>query len=180
MDLPKFRYHPDPVASGSVVASDKICVSCNEARGYIYVGPAYAEDDAVEEQLCPWCIADGSAHEKFDVSFSDAEALFDEVPPDVADEIEFRTPGFHAWQEARWLGCCGDGAEFRGPAGIVEIRARYPRLETALVTYLGDEWDMSGDDARHLIQSLDRDKGPTAYVFVCRHCTKQLGYVDQP
>jgi len=61
MDLPVFRYHPDPIASGSVVASAAECVCCGEARGFIYTGPAYCEAE-LEEALCPWCIADGSAH----------------------------------------------------------------------------------------------------------------------
>lgn len=36
--LPEFRYHPDPVASGSIVASGATCRVCVEARGYIHCG----------------------------------------------------------------------------------------------------------------------------------------------
>ena len=42
--LPAFRYHPDPVDTGSVTVSDAKCVVCNERRGFIYAGPVYAED----------------------------------------------------------------------------------------------------------------------------------------
>ncbi|WP_084910671.1 CbrC family protein [Burkholderia ubonensis] len=42
MTLPTFRYHPDPLGTGSVVESDARCVCCGVARGYRYAGPVYA------------------------------------------------------------------------------------------------------------------------------------------
>jgi hypothetical protein len=41
--LPSFRYHPDPVATGSIEPSDAVCRCCGRARGYIYAGPVCAE-----------------------------------------------------------------------------------------------------------------------------------------
>jgi uncharacterized protein CbrC (UPF0167 family) len=41
MDLPIFCYHPDPVASGSIVAPDAQCACYGERRGFICTGPAY-------------------------------------------------------------------------------------------------------------------------------------------
>ena len=38
MDLPVFRYHPDPIASGSIVASDAQRACCSARRGFIYTG----------------------------------------------------------------------------------------------------------------------------------------------
>lgn len=73
MALPKFKYHPDPVGTGSIVESDVECCCCGKTRGYIYVGPVYAEEE-YEECICPWCIADGSARKKLDARFTD-EAL---------------------------------------------------------------------------------------------------------
>lgn len=43
--LPLFRYHADPVATGSVAVSDNECVCCEQARGYIYTGPVSSEDE---------------------------------------------------------------------------------------------------------------------------------------
>ncbi|WP_274521918.1 CbrC family protein [Burkholderia pyrrocinia] len=40
--LPAFRYHPDPLATGSVIRSDARCVCCGDARGYVYAGSAQA------------------------------------------------------------------------------------------------------------------------------------------
>jgi uncharacterized protein CbrC (UPF0167 family) len=84
--LPVFRYHPDPLKSGSIVPSDAECRCCGKRRGYIYTGPVYAEAD-LDEALCPWCIADGSAHRTFDAGFVDREAFPPEVPPSTATEI---------------------------------------------------------------------------------------------
>ncbi|WP_264169817.1 CbrC family protein [Burkholderia cepacia] len=44
MSLPAFRYHPDPLATGSVIRSDARCVCCGDARGYVYAGPVHAVD----------------------------------------------------------------------------------------------------------------------------------------
>jgi uncharacterized protein CbrC (UPF0167 family) len=120
MTLPTFRYHPDPLASGSVVVSDKKCRCCGKARGYIYTGPVYAEGE-LEDMICPWCIADGSANKKFDATFFDAEAVDDEVPDAAMDEICERTPGYIAWQQGHWPACCGDAVQFIGPAGNAEV-----------------------------------------------------------
>jgi uncharacterized protein CbrC (UPF0167 family) len=177
MDLPTFRYHPDPLASGSIEKSDTTCVCCNKARGYIYAGPAYCEDE-VEDALCPWCIADGSAAKKLDASFTDPACFPEEIPKDIVDQIAFRTPGFNAWQSEKWLACCGDAAAFLEPAGIAEIRARHPQIEGALMAYIVHELGISGGAATRMLQSLDRNRGPTAYVFACRHCDNKPAYVD--
>jgi uncharacterized protein CbrC (UPF0167 family) len=177
MDLPVFRYHPDPIASGSVVASDAQCACCGARRGFIYTGPAYCEEE-LEDALCPWCIADGSAHAKFDASFAEPAGFPDEVAADVVAEIAYRTPGFNAWQQEKWLACCGDAAAFLEPAGLAEIRARHPQLEGALTMYIVHELGISGGAATRLLQALHRDQGPTAYVFACRHCDGRPAYID--
>jgi uncharacterized protein CbrC (UPF0167 family) len=177
MNLPVFRYHPDPIASGSIVASDAQCLCCNQQRGFIYAGPVYCEAE-LDEALCPRCIADGSAHEKFDACFT-SEGLFpDGVPPEIVEEIAFRTPGFSAWQQEQWLSCCGDAAAFLEPAGSAEIRERYPQLEGTLMMYIVHELEISGAAATRFLATLDRDQGPTAYVFACRHCDSKLAYID--
>ncbi len=85
MELSVFRYHPDPVGSGSVVPSDASCQCCDEARGFVYDGPVYSEEDV--DAVCPWCIASGEAHEKFDATFVDSEAFADGTPESAMDEI---------------------------------------------------------------------------------------------
>jgi uncharacterized protein len=86
MELPQFRYHPDPVRSGSVIASDAQCVCCSARRGFIYAGPVYSERE-LDEMLCPWCIAEGSAHQTFDASFADPACFPDDIPHEIVEEI---------------------------------------------------------------------------------------------
>lgn len=177
MDLPVFRYHPDPVASGSIVASGGECVCCNKRRGFIYTGPAYCEAE-LDQALCPWCIADGAAHETFGASFTDEAQFPEDIPRDIVEEVAFRTPGFSGWQQERWLACCGDAAAFVEPAGRTELRARYAHLHGALMTYICEELLIAGSEAEGSLNLLDRDAGPTAYIFRCRHCGTMPVYID--
>jgi uncharacterized protein len=179
MDLPNFPYHPDPLASGSVIVSDATCRCCGEQRGFIYTGPVYAEDD-LEDSLCPWCIADGSANEEFDAFFFDEVGFPDDVPEEVVEEIAYRTPGFATWQDAEWPTCCGDAAAFLEPIGWAEIQARYPYAEGRLMTYIVQELQISGSAATRALHALNRESGPTAYIFQCRHCDAQPVYMDFP
>lgn len=177
MSLPTFRFHPDPVRSGSIVASRKLCRCCGQKRGWIYTGPVYGETD-LDEALCPWCIADGSAHAKFGTEFIDTNGIDDDVPPAAVDEIAQRTPGFASFQAERWLSCCGEPAAFVTPAGIADIRTHFRSLEGELMTFIVHELGISGGAARRMFEALHRDQSPTAFVFQCRKCERHLGYVD--
>ena len=73
-ELPAFAYHLDSIATGSVKPSDTECAVCGHRRGWIYVGPTYGEFD-LDDRICPWCIADGSAHEEWGAEFTDAEGI---------------------------------------------------------------------------------------------------------
>ncbi|MCC6431550.1 MAG: CbrC family protein [Gemmatimonadaceae bacterium] len=175
--LPSFRYHPDPIATGSVVASPDSCVACQRPRGFLYVGPVYTEAD-IEDRLCPWCIADGTAYRSFEATFTDSESIDDASDAQRAELME-RTPGFHAWQGERWLACCNEPAAFIGAFGIEEIRAQFPRLEGPLMMHIVHELGVSGGAARRILESLAREEAPTAFVFQCLHCDSTPAYVDQ-
>ena len=177
MTLPVFKYHPDPILSGSIVESSGKCECCGQAQGYIYTGPVYTESE-LDDAICPWCIADGTAHHLFGATFVDEEGIADEVPAAAAEEIARRTPGFNAWQSEQWFACCGDAMAFQEPAGIDEIRARYPGLEYSALSYTIYDLGISGGAATRMVESLNRDKGPTAYIFQCLRCAAQKLYVD--
>src|SRR5437867_1874998 len=130
MSLPTFKYHPDPLATGSIERSEVECVCCGRERGYVYTGPVYSKEELLD-RICPWCIADGSAHTKFDAEFTDAEGIGEyspepAVPREVIEEVVFRTPGFSGWQQERWLACCGDAAAYLGRAGRQELEVQWP------------------------------------------------------
>jgi uncharacterized protein CbrC (UPF0167 family) len=179
LELPVFRYHPDPLASGSIKPSGAPCQCCGQARGYLYASAPYCEAE-LEDAICPWCIADGSAYRRFRAVFTDDTLMPRGLAPAVVMEVSQRTPGFSGWQQEQWLGCCGDAAVFREPAGLSEIEARYPDLKSPLLDYVERELGLRGDAAATLYRSLHRDNGPTAYVFHCSHCDKPLAYIDRP
>jgi uncharacterized protein CbrC (UPF0167 family) len=135
MELPEFRYHPDPRGTGVVVDSDAECLACGQARGVIYTGPVYAEEE-LEQSLCPWCIADGTAAEKFEAEFTDVGfGVPEDVPDSVTAELSERTPGFLGWQQEHWLYHCGDAAAFLGTKeeeGSTEYLFRCLHCGTAL------------------------------------------------
>ncbi|ONM49903.1 CbrC family protein [Nocardia donostiensis] len=161
--LPEFLYHPDPVATGSVVPSDTMCACCGQSRGYVYTGPVYAVAD-LHHALCPWCIADGSAAERYEAQFTEIDGS---VPTDVVIAVEQRTPGFAGWQQERWLTHCGDAAVFLGRAGARELKS-YPDAQQLLEADFGETF----------LSALDAEGQPTAYLFRCRHCVRYLAYAD--
>ena len=176
-ELPAFRYHPNPIDTGSVIASDNPCVVCERRRGFVYAGPVYAEDD-FEDEICPWCIASGDAHRSLGVTFVDGEAFSVDTPDEVIGEICERTPGYAAWQAEEWPSCCGDAAAFIGPVGIAEIRANHRELEGFVLSQIIYGLGISGGAATRMLESLRRDASPTAYLFKCLHCGAPQVHVD--
>jgi uncharacterized protein CbrC (UPF0167 family) len=176
--LPTFRYHEDPIATGSVVSSANACRRCGQQRGYIYVGPVYADQD-LDDAFCPWCIADGSAAKTFDAEFTDAQGIgdygsWDSVPAEVVEEVSRRTPGFSGWQQERWWTHCSDAAVFLGRAGWRELESKW----AGAVASIKADVQMDGQDWRDYLSALDGWESPTAYVFRCRHCGQLGGYSD--
>ncbi|MEX0716026.1 MAG: CbrC family protein [Planctomycetaceae bacterium] len=179
MPLPIFKYHPDPVATGHVVESDTECACCGEVRGFIYDGPVYAIEE-YDRCICPWCIADGSAHDKLDASFTDEVGIggggrWEEVSEEIIQEVAYRTPGFCGWQQEQWWTHCGDAAQFIGRAGRTELNDLGPQAIAAVQTSAGlsdgPEWD-------EFFAALDKDGSPTAYMFRCTKCGRLGAYQD--
>jgi uncharacterized protein len=176
--LPSFRYHPDPVATGSIVPSTNECFACKSSRGWIYTGPTYCEAE-LDEHLCPWCIADGTAHRTFGVEFVDPQGVGgygDWASPskEVIEEVCFRTPSFIGWQQERWFTHCADAASFLGCAGKRELGSLDPAAYDAIKAESGyddEQWDL-------YFNRMDVNRGPTAYLFRCLHCGAWGGYSD--
>jgi len=174
--LPEFPYHPEPLTTGSVERSDGICLSCGKARGLIYTGPVFAVDE-LEESLCPWCIADGSAAARFEAMFTDDTPVPQDVPHEVVKLVTTRTPGFGGWQQEHWLYHCGDGAAFLGAAGWRELQSHPTALEALRRENASCGW--SSQQIEEYLRALDKEGAPTAYLFECRHCGTHLAYSDQ-
>jgi uncharacterized protein CbrC (UPF0167 family) len=176
--LPTFRYHPDPIATGSVEASENVCIICNTARGYIYTGPVYCEAE-ITGGICPWCIADGSAHEALDAEFTDREGIgdrgrWDEIPDSVLEEVAYRTPSYSGWQQEVWFTHCNDAAAFLGAVGRNELDALGPEA----IASIQASTDLEGNQWAHFFERLNKDGSPTAYLFRCLHCGTYGGTTD--
>lgn len=178
MTLPVFRYHPDPIRSGSIEPSTEPCRCCGQARGYLYTGPVYAEED-LDDAICPWCILNGSANAKYDASFVDVEAFDGEVPDAVMEEVCFRTPGYSSFQAEQWPVCCDDATAFLAPVGYAELQGEYREFEGSVLNHIIYDIGVSGGAATKLLESLNRDNGPTAYLFRCLKCGGHHVHVDQ-
>ena len=147
-------------------------------RGYEYHGPIYTAAELTGE-ICPWCIADGSAHIKFNAEFTDPAGIggYDcplSIPSEIVEEVSFRTPGFYGWQQEHWLACCGDAAAYIGRAGNNEIETMYADA----ITSIQQECGMIGNTWLDYFHIFDKDGSPSAYIFRCLHCGKHLGYSD--
>jgi uncharacterized protein len=172
-DLPAFRYHPDPLASGAIEPSDVECACCGKKRGFIYVGPVYGEHD-LNDLLCPWCISDGSAVRKFDARFADDHPLRKaNLAEHIVEEVSLRTPAFNSWQQEQWYAHCGDACAFHGDATVEEVA----NATTSTKAAWREEFGLTDEDWALATKNY-HPRGPQAfYKFVCLHCgTVLLGW----
>ena len=172
--LPEFRYHPDPLSTGAFQKTDelRICECCGKETEYVYENPFFSEDEV--ECLCPWCISDGTAAEKFDGEFQDPESCDEVDDEDKTDELICRTPGYIGWQQEYWLAHCGDYCAFVGYVGMKELE------EMGLSDSLEDIYrkDVSMFDIEDVRKYLENEGSMQGYLFKCLVCGKYLLYAD--
>jgi uncharacterized protein CbrC (UPF0167 family) len=178
--LPPFRFHPDPLTTGSFEPSWDPCRCCGKAAGFLYAGPVYSELD-LDLALCPWCIADGSAATRFGATYVDPDSIgnygtWDPVSDALRREVATRTPGFSGWQQERWWTHCSMPAAFLGPAGFHQLIGDWADAVPAIQR----DAELRSDDWPSYFASLHLDEGPTAYVFQCLQCGSLGGYTDSP
>ncbi|MEV4031479.1 CbrC family protein [Streptomyces umbrinus] len=171
--LPVFRYHPDPLASGSIRASTEKCVCCHRSTGWIYTATFYTAQE-VDGSFCPWCIADGSAAQRFEGDFIDAYGL-GAVSDETLEEVAHRTPGFHAWQDPHWLVHCGDASAFLGEVGHTELAAHPDALDHLRLDLRMGGWHDAAK-LEHFLTHLG--EGASAMLFRCTVCGTHLAYID--
>lgn len=174
MQLPDFKYHPDPLSTGSIKASPAACDCCGHARGFAYAASFYsAQVDS--PTLCPWCIASGEAAKKYDGMFSDDYPLRAAgVAEDIIREVCARTPGYNSWQQEVWQCHCNDACAFHGDADPAELRA----LSKEEMTDLLHQNTMREDQWCAFIDGYRKGGNPAVYKFVCCHCRKPTYYLD--
>lgn len=166
LELPSFKYHPDPLKSEVILKEQTICPVCNQEREYVYVGPFYAVDEI--EGICPWCIADGSAAKKYDGSFQDIGTCEDVDKEEFLEELVYRTPGYCGWQQERWLSHCGDFCAFIGCVGWEEIKDIAAELKDDINKII----KKIGLFQVELEKALKKGGSLQGYLFKCLKCGK--------
>lgn len=168
--LPVFRYHPDPIGTGAFeVGPARICPCCGKESPVYYVLTPYCVDEV--ENLCPDCIADGSAAQKYDAEFvEDGEW---EGPVDAAknDALFRRTPGYVSWQGEHWLSCCGDYCAYLGTVGTKELR------EMGIADEVLAAYEERGE-YQNVAEALTKDGSLCGYLFRCLSCGAYHLWVD--
>lgn len=172
MNIPKFKYFPDPIKVGSIKESDQTCECCGQKRGYIYTSTMYSSQNV--EYLCPWCIHNGKAAKKFDGFFNSFGDMTDElddpyeISEEIALEISSQTPGFASFQEEEWQVHCNDGCEFHGLATVGDLKRISQKEEERLmrISYL----DKS--ELEHLQEGDSSIELDYFFKFKCRHCNE--------
>ncbi|MFI6832711.1 CbrC family protein [Kribbella sp. NPDC050241] len=177
--VPDFRYHPDPVATGSAEVSEDTCELCGEQTGFRSRGPIYGVQ---LKEICLGCIADGTAADRLvtpngPTEFTDVGwGVPDGIPDAVLKEISQRTPGHYSWQQDHWLYHCGDGAAYLGRVGWEQLR-HDPGALRALQSE-ASEVGLDDSAAMGWISRLSVDGDMTAYLIECLHCGLHLAYSD--
>lgn len=181
--LPYFKYHLDPIRTGSFKFDKKVkCDCCEKETTVYYTGPFYSIKDI--DYLCPQCIANGAASEKFNGEFQDYLSLDniseqEDINPSMLqedakiNELIHRTPGYSGWQQEIWLSHCNDYCAFVGYVGwdeIKDILDDFVDIESDC-TELG----LSMDELPNYLYNGGSCQG---YLFQCLHCKKYRLHFD--
>ena len=172
LDLPFFKYHPNPLATRAFTQAQYavVCDCCGCSTHIYYDGPFYSIEYI--NYLCPNCIASGAAAKKFDGEFQDEGCVEPEVlDAEKIDELIHRTPGYSGWQQEYWRTHCGDFCAFIGYVGAAELKAL-----GVLDEVLDDpQWS---EEEKDLIKTSVNGGSLQCYLFKCLHCGKHMVWMD--
>jgi len=170
--LPKFKYHPNPLETGTFKQDEtEICDCCEKETEIYYDGGMFAEDEVV--YLCPSCIHTGKASDFFNGGFTDWLDNTDSCSEEVIDEIRKRTPTYSSWQEQKWLTHCNDGCAFVGYVGWDEIKDKLEDFSN-----LESDLDGFAPNLEFLKKYMRNGGDLQGYLFQCLHCQKYRLHAD--
>lgn len=166
MELPMFRYHPDPLATGAVIKETGECICCKRQVEYLYVSSVYSIED-IPGKFCPWCIADGSAHEQYEVEFTDSGSLSKAgISAQIIEQVTQKTPGYTSWQAEEWLCHCNDACTFLGDATKETVQ----QMTADERTRFSAEQNIDEEEFADLVEHYEPAGQPAIYHFRCLHC----------
>ena len=65
-------------------------------------------------------------------------------------------------------------------SGAVELRKYDYTLEGQLMSHIVQEMKISGSAATRLLDGLNKDTGPTVFLFRCPRCETHHFHIDRP
>lgn len=156
-----------------MIEKNSRCACCEQERDVMYIGPIYCVNDVSE--VCPWCIADGSAAAKWSASFNDLYNIPESVPQHVVRTIDSRTPGYSTWQGNRWLFSKDDALVFVGEViGSAIVRKNETEKVHACRNALVD-WNFPSDfDLSNVVIGGQ----PAIYLFQDKDTAEYKAYAD--
>lgn len=172
--LPKFKYHPDPLKTGSIELKETDCPVCGKHSDYCYIGPLYSRE--IIEGICPNCIADGSAAKKYNGEFTCGCGGVDNN--EYHDELIHRTPGFYSVQEGHWMSHCGDYCEFIAKIGQVSNIGINEFLKNIIPEDIEEITGILGVKKEELEEFMEKHGDVEGYLFKCLKCGKMRIYID--
>ncbi len=169
--LPAFRYHPDPLRTGAIERRAIRCQVCARERQFRYAFPLYAVEDV--DDICPWCIADGSACRKYDGDLVDPHVLAGLGTAAARDELAHRTPSFGGAEQC-WPYHCEDFCAFLQNARWRDLAPFEAEIKEDLEA-LARDMSLSVDE---VAEALGDDGYLYGYLFRCLHCGKHRCHAD--
>ena len=128
----------------------------------------------MDNNFCPWCIADGSAASKFNGAFVDSYPLIvSGISQKIVDEVCLRTPGFDSWQQEVWLTHCDDAGAFVGDASKDDVE----QMLDGKIELSGAEF-IPKEIYKEVFKGYQPGGNPCVFKFECIHCNQILLHFD--
>jgi uncharacterized protein CbrC (UPF0167 family) len=181
--IPFFKYHLKPLDTLSFEQEETmICCCCKRETQVYYEYPFYSQfhPDNEIEPICPDCIKNGKASEKWGGTFQNPDFCDKIDNPSAVDELLHRTPGYYSQRQSYWLSHCND---FCALVDLIydwgEIKKR--NIEHEIMNdgvVLNDNINVKNFDAltRKINYNQSKYQG---YLFKCLHCGAHRLYVDK-
>ena len=184
LDLPHFPLHPNVYRLNLFAEQAGVCEVCEQPRHYQYTGVFYSQDEV--DNICPWCVADGSAADKFAGSFNDAMGIegteFGEEDADGEVKVTWtlaeaditqlckHTPAYSSWQQGQWLVCCAKPCAFIAYADSAMLAPIWSEIEADVLAH--------GIPVALVREHLRVDGDLAGYLFQCVDCGKHRLHLD--
>lgn len=174
--LPQFKYSPNAYEIGVFEQEEGTCSICNQERELRYTGSFYSVE--TPDYICPWCIEDGSAAQKYKGEFNDFAGIegasLDEkalIPKELSLQASERTPSYISWQQEEWMSHCSEPCAFIGYADGETIKPIIDELKP-------DIEERFGYDVDFVLENLTKDGSMVGYLFQCVNCGKHRLHID--